>query len=231
MRSATVEHDLPEESFATAAPDFDRLAHIYRWMEWFSFGPFLQRCRCAFLGLLGDRRTALVLGDGDGRFTAQLFDANPHVTVDAVDASGAMLSELRRRAGSHSNRLLTHLSDARAILPMRHDYDLVATHFFLDCLTTEEVERLAGCLRAHATDDAVWVISEFAMPSGRYGQALAPLLIGFLYRAFGWLTGLRIRHLPNHNLALTQAGWRIEQRQTWLGGLLLSERWRINLKH
>jgi Methyltransferase domain len=228
MRGATVERHLHQESLRAPAPDFDRLAHIYRWMEWFSFGPFLWRCRCAFLNVLKDRHAALVVGDGDGRFTAQLLRENSHITVDAVDASGAMLRELHRRARSNSSRLQIHLSDARAFLPAQRDYDLVVTHFFLDCLSTADVERLAVRLRGHASGDAVWVVSEFAVPAGWYGRVVARPVIRFLYWIFGWLTGLGIRDLPNHRLALTKAGWSFSQGRRWLGGMLVNELWRLN---
>jgi len=228
MRSATMESQLLEQCLHAAAPDFNRLARIYRWMEWLSFGPFLMRCRCAFLSLLSNRHAGLVLGDGDGRFTARLLRENPSITIDAVDASGAMLEELGRRAGSSGCRLQTHFSDARAFLPERHDYDFVVTHFFLDCLTTAEVKSLATRLRAYACDDAAWVLSEFAVPSSWYGRAVARPIISLLYRAFGWLTGLEIRDLPNHRRALTQAGWIFQQERKHLGGLLVSEIWRLN---
>src|SRR5262249_30449875 len=123
MRSSTIEHVLEEDASSEATPDFGRLARVYRWMEWFNFGPFLWRCRCAFLGMLGKRRAALVLGDGDGRFTARLLRESAHITIDAVDASEAMLSEMRRRTGTSSSRVQTYLSDARGFRPARRDYD------------------------------------------------------------------------------------------------------------
>ena len=227
MRSAALENDIGQEPIpAETAPDFDRLAHIYRWMEWFSFGPFLSRCRCAFLGSLNNRRRALVLGDGDGRFAARLLNENRDVTIDAVDASGAMLRELRRRVESHGDRLTTHTSDARRFAPPRRAYDLIVTHFFLDCLTTEEVESLATRQHSHTREGALWVISEFAVPAGWFGRAVARPLISFLYWAFACLTGLKIHCLPDHRFALEQAGWSLEREQHWLGGLLVSELWR-----
>ena len=60
------------------APNFNGVAHFYRWMELVTFGPWLQRCRCAFLGELAGCRRAAVLGDGDGRFSAQLLRVNRH---------------------------------------------------------------------------------------------------------------------------------------------------------
>ena len=80
------------------APNFDSLAHTYRWLEYVSFGRILERCRFHYLARCSHARHALILGDGDGRFTARLLVANATVNVDAVDASAAMLAVLRRRA-------------------------------------------------------------------------------------------------------------------------------------
>ena len=84
-------------------PDFDGLAGLYRWMELASFGPWLWWCRCAWLHQLTGCRHALVLGDGDGRFTRRLLEVCPTLTLDAVDASPAMLPALVRRTGMEAS--------------------------------------------------------------------------------------------------------------------------------
>lgn len=206
-------------------PDFDRLCGFYRWMELATFGPWLQWCRCAWIHRLSGCRRALVLGDGDGRFTARLLQANPVVTLEAVDASLAMLMALLRRAGPNADRVTVHAADARLWQIAGQPYDLVVTHFFLDCITTEEVRAMAKMVRAAVCDDAVWVVSEFAIPEGRYGRLVASPLVAVLYRAFGWLTGLAVRSLPEYANALGEAGFTLKERRTWLGGLLTSEVW------
>jgi trans-aconitate methyltransferase len=208
-----------------ACPNFDRLAGAYRWLELVTFGPILQWCRCAAIHRLGCSRRALVLGDGDGRFTSKLLRANPIMTVDAVDASPAMLRELTSRAGPDAARVSVHLADARFWQPSGPAYDLIVTHFFLDCLTTAEVATLAKRLRGSAAEGAIWVISEFAVPRSRFGRLVARRLVAALYRAFGLLTGLRVRSLPDYANALAAAGFRLETRRTWLAGLLTSEIW------
>src|ERR1700679_3274982 len=207
------------EVAAYTAPNFDRLAGAYRWMEGLSFGPLLQRCRCAFLGELRTVRRALVLGDGDGRFTEALLRVNFEVRVDAVDASSAMLRALVERAGADGGRVRAIVADIRSWRPENGDvYDLVVSHFFLDCLTAEEVEALAGSVRLSLvrrglTEGAQWVVSDFAVPEGWAGRLAGRLLVGFLYRAFGVLTGLRIRRLPDHAAALKSAGFVMERRR------------------
>lgn len=210
-------------------PDFNRLARLYRWMEFFSFGPWLGLTRCTFLGDLAHYRKALVLGDGDGRFTASLLRANPAVRIDAVDASAAMLHALLARVGTKADRIRVHLADARTWKPpapiVAPPYDLIVTHFFLDCLCTQEIQVLAARLRSVVSPSASWIVSEFAVPQGWYGRFIAAPVVSSLYFCFGLLTGLEVRKLPDHSAALRQAGFTMRDRRLRLGGLLIAERW------
>lgn len=210
-----------------AAPNFNRLAHVYRWMEWASFGPWLHICRCAFLGSLVNRRRALVLGDGDGRFTARLLRLNSQIQIDAIDTSSAMLEELASRAGSDANRVHAQCVDIRSWLPAGNSYDLIVSHFCLDCLTANEIQSLAEKICQVASPSAIWVVSEFAIPNNQFGQLIARPVITALYSAFGLLTGLDIRALPDHRAALHKAGFVPANERRWLGGLLVSELWSI----
>jgi len=208
------------------APNFDRLAKLYFWMELVTFGPLLSRCREAFLSELRSVRRAVVLGDGDGRFTSELLRANSQVRIDAVDASPAMLDALLARAGQNAARVSAHCVDARDWQPANPPYDLIVSHFFLDCLTTEEIRALAVKLHGAVLPSAKWIVSDFAIPNDWFGRWLAHPLVWLLYRAFGVLTGLKIRGLPDHQAALRNAGFSLTRRHTWLCGLLVSEIWR-----
>ena len=207
-------------------PNFDRLAGVYRWMEWLSFGPHLGRCRRAFLLEMTESRRALVLGDGDGRFTAALLRQNKAIQVDAVDVSQGMLRSLRHRAGADAGRVRTEARDMREWYPAQGaEYDLVVTHFFLDCLTTEDVRRLAERLKPSLRTEASWVVSEFAVPRSAFGLWVARPVVGFLYWAFRLLTGLEVARLPEWQMVLEAAGFgRIRERR-FLHGLLTSEMW------
>ena len=208
-------------------PNFNLLAGPYRWLEYFSFGPWLARARSAFLPQLAPCRNALVLGDGDGRFTASLLRANPMVRVHAIDASAAMLRALIRCDGPDGVRVYPELADARHWQPAQEapQFDAIFTHFFLDCLATAEIQSMAEALRPSLSPSALWVVSEFAIPPGRFGRFVARPLIWSLYRVFGVLTGLTVRILPDHDFALRAAGFALQERQTRLAGLLVSELW------
>jgi len=224
----TAERETRSECERGAAANFDGLARLYRWMEFFTFGPWLERCRFAFLDDLAGCRRGVVLGDGDGRFAARLLGTNAKIEIDAIDVSREMLRALVKRAGPDAARVRGFCADARERPPTQAPYDLVATHFFLDCLTDGEVRALAERMRGAVSADGVWVVSEFAIPEGAFGRWMARPLVRLLYRAFGLLTGLAIRELPNHGAALRGAGFTLRRRRAFLRGLLVAELWRAD---
>ncbi|MGA9585069.1 MAG: class I SAM-dependent methyltransferase [Terracidiphilus sp.] len=225
MRSATLELNQADRFASPKPANFDRLARVYRWLEWFTFGPILWQCRCVYLDEMKSRKAALVIGDGDGRFTAELLKRNQRIAVDAVDASNAMLRQLKQQAGHNASRVHVHLADVRQVNLAPCKFDLIATHFLLDCLTTVEVESLARRLKDAMTFDAIWIVSEFAIPDNWYGHLIARPLVTGLYIAFGFLTGLSIRELPRHREALQTAGFVLTKQQKRMWGLLVSELW------
>jgi ubiquinone/menaquinone biosynthesis C-methylase UbiE len=225
MKSATLEQERLESKILTKTADFSRLARIYRWMEWATFGPLLWRCRCAFLGEMQDRRTALILGDGDGRFTARLLNTNSQIKIEAIDASSAMLHQLLVRSARHIDRVNARMADARRPFFLSSKFDLVVTHFFLDCLSSLEVESLALEISQRLEPGAVWIVSEFAIPENLYGRLVASPLVSALYLAFSLLTGLTVRSLPQYDAALEKAGFVLTQQKKRLFGLLVSQMW------
>jgi len=230
MKAIAQQINYNEQGFeqTAKAPNFDRIARAYRWMEWLSFGPWLWKCRAAFLAQIcnAQPQRALVIGDGDGRFTARLLAESCCTSVDAIDLSQAMLAEMRCNAGGNASRIRMQCADARTWECDAPGYDLIVTHFLLDCLTQGEVNELAIRLRRYVSPEALWVISEFAIPQSRFGMLVARPLIISLYKAFRVLTGLEVCRLPDHKRALDEAGFmRVCERQA-LGGLLISELWK-----
>jgi ubiquinone/menaquinone biosynthesis C-methylase UbiE len=212
--------------------NFDSIARPYRWLEYLSFGPYLERCRLHFLSQLTTHRRALILGDGDGRFTARLLAANPQITVDAVDSSGAMLSLLSERVSrlglNARKRLNVVHTDALAFTPEGPPYDLIVTHFFLDCLLDAQVANLLMQIRPNLVPGAIWLVSEFAVPQHQPAAALSRLVITALYQAFRIFTGLKTQRLPNYASIFRQNGFSSVDRRTFLGGLLVAEIWRLD---
>jgi ubiquinone/menaquinone biosynthesis C-methylase UbiE len=207
----------------THASNFDSIARPYRWLEYVTFGPLLQRMRTHHLAGIRNCRNALILGDGDGRFSARLLATTPQLRATAVDLSASMLRLLRQRCASHSSRLTAYQADARNFNP-GFAPDLVVTHFFLDCLTQPEVDALVARLQPTLARDAIWIVSDFRIPPGLLGP-LARVCIRALYLAFRILTGLRIVRLPDHASALSRCGFTMLETHHSLFGILTTELW------
>lgn len=209
-------------------PNFDRIARLYRWLEYLTLGPLLERTRNHFLPRLVECRSALVLGDGDGRFTARMMAMHPNMQVHAVDLSPVMVKLLRARVArvGARDRLRTTVGNALEFEP-DGQVDLVVTHFFLDCLTKEEVWSLTKRLKGHLVQGGLWLVSEFQVPPEGRLQRPAKLLIRGLYLAFRVLTGLRVKRVPAYRgplvfARLVRVGERLE-----MGGLLTTQLWQV----
>ena len=207
--------------------NFDSIAKPYRWLEYLTLARALENCRRHYLPELLDNRRALVLGDGDGRFLAQLLAHNPHLHADAVDTSATMLRLLRQRckaATPNTNaRLRTYHFNALTF-PLKDSYDLVVAHFFLDCLTQPDLNTLIERTTKHLCPGALWLISDFRIPDGPM-HLPAKLIVRTLYLAFRLLTGLRTTQLPHHATPLTHSGFVRIAHEHSLFGLLTAELW------
>ena len=213
-------HPADEES---TEPNFNLIARPYRYLEYLTLGPALQHCRTHHIPALRNQKNALILGDGDGRFTAQLLQANSALQATAVDTSSTMLNLLEARNAEHATRLTTHQTNALTFTPSQ-THDLIATHFFLDCLAQPDLEALIHRLTPTLEPNALWLISDFRIPTGPM-RLPARAIVRSLYLAFRALTGLRTTHLPDHATPLTAAGFTQIADHRSLAGLLTTQLW------
>jgi ubiquinone/menaquinone biosynthesis C-methylase UbiE len=220
---------LPSTLPSAPPPNFGRFARVYACVEWLTFGRALSRRRECFLAhpRVENARRVLVLGDGDGRFTAALLERNPSAAVTALDVSAAMLTQLehRVRARAPDARLELHCADVRAWSAPQANYDLAVAHFFFDCFTTDELANVILRVTPALTPDALWLVSDFAIPDHPFWTRFAKLLLRFLYLTLGSLTGLEPTQLPDHQSTLKFSGFELTEVETALGGTLRSELW------
>ena len=195
----------------------DRIASLYRWLEFATFGNTLQQRRTAFLTEVSNARRVLVLGDGDGRFLEKLVEHNPRAHVDYIDLSGRMLDLARARAGT--GRVTYHQADALEIPLPERAYDLIVTHFFLDCFDEPGAAALVERVTRAAYPHARWLVSEFRR------TRWSPPLLAALYLFFRITAGLKTRRLIDHHPLLARHGFRIARAESAWCGLLASELW------
>lgn len=207
----------------------DGIARYYEGFEHLSFGSNLERSRFAFLGEARTSRRAIVCGGGDGRFLARLLRVNSHVEVDFVDLSPKMVEVAERRVAgmgrTFRERVRFRVGDIREFEPRTDGYDLIVTHFFLDCFSERELAGIVACLGSWGVPDARWIVSDFREAVGPVGRLWTRAVIRGLYAAFRFTTGLRVTRLPNYAAALGREGYVQRCEETALGGLLHSSLW------
>ena len=208
--------------------NFDHVARVYRLLESAVFGNALQRARVRWLDGLEKPRRALVIGEGDGRFLSELTRAYPALEIDCIEASAGMI-ELAQR------RLRSAVSDASSVRFFQEDirnwtpggpYDLVVTHFFLDCFDESELEEIVRKIAATLSPGGVWLLADFAMPERGLGRVCARLLIPLMYRFFRIFAGLQTQRLVDPTPCLIANGLGCECRALSLGQIVKAERWR-----
>ena len=209
---------------------FDSIAPAYRTLETIAFGGDLQRARVACLGEIELPRRALIVGEGDGRFLCELLRLHPNVEVDCVDASERMSELARKRierlSPADTIRVRFLQRDITSWMPSEASYDLIATHFFLDCFPEGRIAEVVNRLARAATSSAAWLLADFCMPAGGFTRVRAGLWLAAMYRFFRFTAGIEATELEDPSPFLRAAGFALVNQHLFRSGMLKSEWWR-----
>ncbi len=178
---------------------FDRIARHYRLLEIIAFGQQLQRARVCWIDRINQPRRVLIVGEGNGRFLCELLRVHPNVTVDCVDASQEMLKLARARLRATRPELFAQAcflhQDIRHWTP-RGSYDLVVTHFLLDCFRRDEMKTIIDKLTLAATPNAAWLLADFNIPpEGTFARMHSKLWMRMMYSFFRLAAKITARDL------------------------------------
>lgn len=208
--------------------NFDRIAPHYRWLEMLCAGPLLQRCRTAFVGEIQSPRHALIVGEGNGRFLVDFLQAHPGTHVICVEASAAMLRLARARlvASGLDARSVEFLhADILTWTPPSRRFDLLVTHFVLDCFNADQLAAIIARLAAAAAADARWLVADFREPASGFKKWRARTIIQSLYFFFRGVARLSATRLTPPDALLARHGFVLRERRTCDWGLLHSDLW------
>lgn len=207
---------------------FEGLAPHYRWMEFVLAGEKLQRCRTAFLERVGGANEVLILGEGNGRFLLECRRKLPNAKITCVDASARMLTLARERLeeqGADCARIDFVHADALAWTPPKRRFDLIVTHFFLDCFTREQLETLIAKLACAAVPQAKWLLADFQSAAAGLRRQRSRLILWAMYRFFRVVTRLPAAALTPPDDFLRRQGFQLREREVRDWGLLHSDWW------
>ncbi|HZE58336.1 MAG TPA: class I SAM-dependent methyltransferase [Chthoniobacterales bacterium] len=205
---------------------FDAVAPWYRTLETIAFGNALQRARVACLDEIGSPRHGLIVGEGNGRFLAELLRTQPAIEIDCVDASERMLHLAQQRLGHDSSRVRFVRDDITFWAPPAGQYDLIVTHFSLDCFPADQVADIVRKLSHSATGNTVWLLADFRIPSESFDRLRARAWLATMYAFFRVAAGIEARQLVDPSPFLRAAGFTLERQNLLRHGMLKSELWR-----
>jgi ubiquinone/menaquinone biosynthesis C-methylase UbiE len=108
--------------------------------------------------------------------------------------------------------------------PERH-YDLIATHFVLDCFPESQLTGIVRKLSRAATDDASWLLADFRVPDNGIARLRARLWLTLMYGFFRLTTGISASELIDPAPFIQAEEFALARRHLFQSGMLKSELW------
>lgn len=204
--------------------NFDRVAPHYSLLEAVAFGNGLQRARVAFIDQAVRSRSALLIGEGAGSFCAELVQINPQLAIDYVDSSSHMMKRAAARLCPPS-QIQFFTEDFRTWEPPRSGYDLIVSHFFLDCFPEKTLAEIIAKGAALAANNAVWLVSDFNLPVERWSRLHARAWLTLMYLFFRCTTALEATKLVDPSPFLLGQGFQLQAERHWRLGLIRAQCW------
>jgi len=208
---------------------FDRIAPYFDWMERLCASGLMQRCRTAQIHRTKNCRHALLAGEGHGRFLEALLLANPEIHVTSVEWSRKMIDysrhRLTRRGLDLSRVTFQHANLLDCKLP-ETQFDLIVTHFFLDCLKPAQIKRVVRSMADRSAPDAIWLLADFCIPEcagWRRWRAIG--IVTSLYLFFRLTLNLPARGLTPPDRFLRACDFELHDRKLMSCGLMHSDFW------
>jgi hypothetical protein len=110
--------------------------------------------------------------------------------------------------------------------PPEHHYDLVVTHFFLDCFAEAQLVAIVRKLAHAGTEDATWLLADFCVPSERGARLRAQTWLAIMYQFFRLTAGIQARKLIDPTPFPQAEGFVVARQHLFRKGILRSEMWR-----
>lgn len=206
----------------SSSGDYSGLARVYHALELLAFGRDLERARFTLMPTLATCQSILLIGEGDGRFLQRLLQLNSQARVDCIDLSPLMIARAAERIGDEAHRVRFQVGDIRQIELAANHYDAVVTCFVLDCFSTSDCATIIARIGAALKSNALWLWSDFALPSAGFQRWRARIWVAVLHLFFRWQTGQDVRELPPAESLITAAGFKPIAEATFQRGLLRS---------
>ena len=153
-------------------------------------------------------------------------------------------SRLQKESPGRLERVCFLQKDIRTWEPPGRHYDLIVTHFVLDCFPQAQLAGIIQDLARAASNDAVWLLADFCIPEKGVARWRARAWLAVMYKFFRLTTGIQASELIDPTAFMQAAGFKerrlgtadqtnggskpslLEASNSSFGGMLKSELWR-----
>ena len=208
---------------------YDQLANSYRFFEKLMFGSDLENARTALLNSIPACRSALILGDGNGRLLDALLSSQPECEITSIDQSKKMLDIQQQRLSNHPLRgnVTWRHQDARSFEGFENQFDLLVSAFFLDCFTARDLETHLPRWLNSLRPGGLFYFVDFQEPDSGWKRMRGKLCLTAMHHFFRWQTDLPNRTLVNMNAALDQCALEMLASQNMSHDLICTRLYRV----
>jgi ubiquinone/menaquinone biosynthesis C-methylase UbiE len=137
----------------------------------------------------------------------------------------ALARERLQSAGLDLGQIEYVHANALAWVPPSDAYDLIVTHFVLDCFPPDQLRRVVTQLAQAARADASWLLADFQVPPMGLRRYRAVIIHKLMYLFFRLTTHLPARKLTPPDDLLQGCNFVLRERQETEWGLLHTDRW------
>ena len=206
--------------------NFDRIARFYASLEYLVFGRSLQQVRCSHLAYLAEviplGAEVLVVGDGDGRFFVECVQAWPNCRFVYVERSQNMLRKARQRINREGIDADIRWCHGDALLVGEGKFDVLVTHFVLDCHQGKALESFVQKLAEQVKCKGFWMVSDFD-PAATWWSSH---LVSVMYMFFACVASLPRQHLKRPDALIQAQSFSKQRHYSLWQGFIFSDLWR-----
>jgi len=166
----------------------------------------------------------LSVGEGHGRFAAARVERFPEAGLTCVEVSAGILARAQRRLGRDAACVRWRHGDVLAWEPIE-PFDAIVTCYFLDCFPPDTLATIVGHLARCVAPDALWIVTDFALPSHGLARSRAQAAHFLMYAFFRRIVDLPARRLTPPDDLLRAHGFHLTARRKFDWGLVQADVW------
>lgn len=201
--------------------NYDLVAPFYPLLERAAFGNVLNEARNSFVAHVANADSALLIGEGNGRFLAECLKEKRGGSITVVDASPRMLALSCARI-----ECIPHITDVELVCcdfarwPRRAAaFDVIVTHFFLDLFKPASQRRMIAKISALSKPQTAWVNVDFRAALQSHAERIVEWM---QYRFDRLLSGIEAEQYYDPASLIAEFGWNSQEERSFCGGSVVA---------